>query len=170
MDIEAEETIERIFNDQSPSILWFNQTHDQSSEKYKTFETVAEKFKGKLAFVTVDFQGQTAVEFVNYFGVQEETIMAVLPLTQEEVNKYKFTQEFTEENLTNWLEEFLNGNLVEHLKSEEIPDDDEESLIQRVVGKNYVDVVMDPTTHVLVEFYTPWCQHCKEVSPSLAPY
>lgn len=164
MDIEAEETIERIFNEQSPALFWFKEEHDTDSESYKVFEQVARKFKGKLAFVTVTFGGQTATEFVNYFAVEGETILAILPLTQEEITKFKFTQDLTVDNLTAWVGEFLKGDLIEHLKSEEIPEDDGESLIQKVVGKNYVDVVMDPSTHVLVQFYAPWCQHCKEVS------
>jgi len=58
----------------------------------------------------------------------------------------------------------LDGSIARHLKSEDIPDNSENA-VKVVVGKNFNDLVLDPTKNVFVEFYAPWCGHCKSLAP-----
>ncbi|GJQ15219.1 hypothetical protein GpartN1_g7010.t1 [Galdieria partita] len=40
-----------------------------------------------------------------------------------------------------------------------------ETFVVELTDENFDKVVMDPYSHVLVEFYAPWCGHCKTLKP-----
>lgn len=66
------------------------------------------------------------------------------------------------------MEKFVNdvkaGNLEPFLKSEPIPEDNLGPVLV-AVGKNFDELVTDSGRDALVEFYAPWCGHCKKLTP-----
>eukprot|EP00054_Salpingoeca_dolichothecata_P014451 m.81694 g.81694 ORF g.81694 m.81694 type:complete len:489 (-) comp20997_c0_seq2:59-1525(-) len=81
-----------------------------------------------------------------------------------EGKKYKMRDEFSLDNLKKFVEAFANGEVEPHVKSEDIPSPND-GPVTVVVGKNFDEVVNQEGKDVFLEFYAPWCGHCKSLAP-----
>ena len=52
------------------------------------------------------------------------------------------------------------------LKSETPSEEDTKGDVVVVKGSSFNELVLDNTKDVLVEFYAPWCGHCKNLAPT----
>jgi protein disulfide-isomerase-like protein len=66
-------------------------------------------------------------------------------------------------SLTSYLKKVEKDAYPRYIKSEPIPTDD--GPVKTLVGRNFEEIVFDETKDVLVEFYAPWCGHCKKLAP-----
>jgi len=67
-------------------------------------------------------------------------------------------------NKDDFLTQLEAGNLEPYLKSEAVPDNSANA-VKVAVAKNFDELVMKSEKDVLVEFYAPWCGHCKKLTP-----
>lgn len=66
--------------------------------------------------------------------------------------------------LKKFVTDFNSGSLIPFIKSEPIPEEQTEAVV-KVVGKTFDDIVTNSEKDVLIEFYAPWCGHCKSLKP-----
>jgi protein disulfide isomerase family A protein 3 len=66
--------------------------------------------------------------------------------------------------LEKFARDLLDRKLEQYLKSEPVPASNNEP-VKVVVAKNFDDIVNDESRDVLIEFYAPWCGHCKTLAP-----
>lgn len=78
--------------------------------------------------------------------------------------KYVMKEKFTVDSFQSFVENFVEGKLEAHVKSEDLPEDNS-GPVYTAVGKNFEDLVTNTEKDVLVEFYAPWCGHCKKLAP-----
>jgi len=143
-----------------PLAYIFAETPEERETLSKELRSVAEKHKGAVNFATIDAKafGQHGsnlnLELGKWpaFAIQDTAKNQKFPFSQSE--------KITEKAVGKFVDDFVAGKVEPSIKSEPVPDKQEGS-VTVIVAHNYKEVVMDDEKDVLVEFYAPWCGHCK---------
>lgn len=83
-----------------------------------------------------------------------------------EGKKYFLKEKFSVDNLEKFVNAFVEGKLEQFLKSEEEPEDNDTANVKVAVAKNFDKLVTKSEKDILIEFYAPWCGHCKNLAPT----
>jgi len=78
--------------------------------------------------------------------------------------KFKMTDDFSVDSFTAFMTKLQAGELEAYMKSEAVPDNTNNN-VKVAVAKNFDELVTNSEKDVLVEFYAPWCGHCKKLTP-----
>jgi len=128
---------------------------------------IATENKGKMLFVTINTDEEDHKRILEFFAITDSelpTFRAIM--LGEDMAKFKPEDDTIETaNVKSFVADFLGGKLKQHLMSEEVPEDWDKEVVKTLVGKNFHEVAMDAEKDVLVEFYAPWCGHCKQLVP-----
>ena len=166
----GDDYIEPIFQKQQPAIFLFID-NDSSDHKalVETFDKAANEFKGEILFSYSGIKDGIQSRLAEFVGVTDTDLprIVLIEFGKDGIDKYVFTgdsSKFESAEIGDFIKAWKGGKLEKHLKSEEVPESNDEP-VKVVVGKNFNDIVRDSEDDVLLEFYAPWCGHCKALEP-----
>ncbi|KAH0947530.1 hypothetical protein HN011_008044 [Eciton burchellii] len=107
-----------------------------------------------------DFQHE-----LNEFGIEFTKSDKPIVLARDAKNqKFILKDEFSVDTFQVFLKDLQAGVLEPYVKSEPIPESNAGN-VKIAVAKNFDEVVTDNGKDTLIEFYAPWCGHCKKLAP-----
>lgn len=157
------ETYQAYMDAGIPLAYLFVESDEEKSTLGKFVSKLAGEYKGKINFATID-----AVQFGGHaenlnlkqtwpaFAIQDTVKQSKFPFPQD--------QEITAKTLGKFLADFASGKIKPSVKSEPVPESQPDA-VQVVVRHTYDEIVLDDKRDVLIEFYAPWCGHCKNLAP-----
>lgn len=163
------DSAQRIFGGEIKShLLMFLSKEAGHIEKYaEPAKEIAKDYRGQVLFVSINADEDDHQRILEFFGMKKEEVPAMrLIRLEEDMAKYKpETEEISIETIKAFVEKFVKGDLKQHLLSEELPEDWDKTGVKTLVATNFDEVVFNTDKDVLVEFYAPWCGHCKQLVP-----
>merc|ERR1719430_1706818 len=112
-----------------------------------------------------DFQGELSDLGFEYVAGDKPPVVAAKDASGL---KYRMPEVADAKEFMPSLKEFLTqmqaGSLEPYLRAEAVPDNSAND-VKVAVAKNFDELVTKSEKDVLVEFYAPWCGHCKKLTP-----
>lgn len=147
-----------------PLAYIFAETPEERAELAAELKPLAQKHKGVLSFATIDAKafgahaGNLNLEDGKWpaFAIQETVKNQKFPFDQD--------KKLTHDDVGAFVQNFVDGKVNPSVKSEPVPEK-QEGPVQVVVANNYKEIVLDNENDVLLEYYAPWCGHCKALAP-----
>jgi len=164
-----QDTAKMIFGGaiKSHLLMFLESKSDEFETQLHTARKVAKDYKGQIMFVCVTTDDVDHKRVVDFFGIKDDEL-PTFRLTHSEEDMVKYAPDsgkIDEDNLRATVKSFLAGELKPHLKSEDTPEDWDAKPVKVLVGANFDEVALNKDKNVLVEFYAPWCGHCKKLAP-----
>ncbi|XP_018497136.1 protein disulfide-isomerase isoform X2 [Galendromus occidentalis] len=164
------ESASKIFGGpiKSHNLLFIDQKAGDFDAVSNNYRESAKQFRGKVLFVTINTGNDDHSRILDFFGIKksDKPQMRMIRL-EDDMAKFKPEDETNLDPaaVSAFVQGVLSGEVKQHLLSQELPEDWDRTPVKVLVAKNFDEIAFDKSKKVLVEFYAPWCGHCKQLVP-----
>lgn len=135
--------------------LFVDPADENSQGHIESLKPVASLYRGKVNFVWID-----ATKFADHakaLNLAEPKWPSFVVQDLQKQLKYPYDQEkaIEAEAISAMVADYVDGKLLPKLKSQPIPETQDESVFT-VVGQQFEEVVLDDSKDVFIEFYATW--------------
>ncbi|XP_023535802.1 protein disulfide-isomerase-like [Cucurbita pepo subsp. pepo] len=148
-----------MYNSNSKVMLFINFSSEIAASFEYKYRELAELYKGDgLSFLMADIDA--SLHAIKQYGVKDGQIPFIILLS----DKTKYLKSNVEpDELSPWLKRYKNRELEPYIKSEPIPEHNDEP-VKVVVSHTFQDIVFKSRKNVLLEFYAPSHKACKQLA------
>lgn len=159
---------EIVFSRQKPGLFLIRDPANLTNSQYDDeIKKVAETLHSKLQIVISGLMNRNEPRLIDFLGLTLEDTPCVYILdTRIGFKKYLLEKQITKDNILEFVSEWEKGNLIENIKSEKEPEEENNNKpIKKLVGKTIEKMINDDEYDRVVKFYSPHCDYCVAFEP-----